>query len=192
MRCGLTALVFVHAEQTVNLGFDAARAGLAAVSADGWLKLASSDAYDAGLRGMPAGVSDTAESGTGEPESGGAPGITGLARVGPRGDVPMLSKLVRVHMMDVRSQGDSAMLALRWEATGYGGDLFPALDADITLSPVGDGTCLLAIDGAYRPPLGPVGAALDAMVLHRVATSTARSLLSRLAESLAAHAQQAG
>ena len=45
----MTAVVFVHAEQTVNVGFAAASAGLAAVRADGWLKHASVSAYDAGL-----------------------------------------------------------------------------------------------------------------------------------------------
>jgi hypothetical protein len=77
------------------------------------------------------------------------------------------------------------VLTLRWEATGFGGGLFPALDADITLSPAGSQECTLAIDGAYRPPLAALGASLDKVLLHRVAQSTVRSLLRRVAELVA-------
>ncbi len=35
------------------------------------------------------------------------------------------------------TRGESAVLALRWQATGPGGRLFPALDADIWLTPPG-------------------------------------------------------
>jgi hypothetical protein len=187
----LTALVFVHAEQTVNVGFAAASAGLAAARADGWLQHASASAYDAGLADG-AGAAGLAGEASDVRDAGGAEAAVsaGLARVGPRGDVPLLSKLVQVYVMDVRAQDGGAALALRWEATGYGGDLFPALDADITLTPAGEGASLLTLDGAYRPPLGALGAALDSMILHRVATSTARSLLSQIAASIAEHTRR--
>jgi hypothetical protein len=172
----LTALVFLHVEQSINVGFAAASAELAAVTADGWLKRASANAYDAGLRGEAGSVTDA--------------GRTGLARVGPRGDARLISKLVQVHVMNVRTHDGSVALALRWEATGSGGDLFPALDADIKLTPAGAEASLLTLDGAYRPPLGALGAALDTMILHRVATSTARSLLSQIAESIAEQASR--
>ena len=77
-----------------------------------------------------------------------------------------------------------AVLTLRWEATGASGALFPALDADITLTPAGPDSSLLTLDGAYRPPLAALGAGLDRAILHRVATPTARSLLSQIAESI--------
>ena len=34
-----------------------------------------------------------------------------------------MSKLVEVHFLDVVTRGESAVLALRWEATGPGGRL---------------------------------------------------------------------
>jgi hypothetical protein len=49
---------------------------------------------------------------------------------------------------------------LRWEATGPGGRLFPALDADITLTPAGEHATLLGLAGCYRPPLGSWGRGL--------------------------------
>src|SRR6266498_2836761 len=70
------------------------------------------------------------------------------------------------------------------------GGLFPVLDADLTLTPVGAGT-LMRLDGAYRPPLAGVGAGLDRVVLHRAAMATVRSLLTRVAGALASPAPAA-
>lgn len=61
-------------------------------------------------------------------------------RVGPLGGVPAVSKLVEVHALDMVTRGESAMLALRWQATGPAGRLFPALDADMVLHRVADAT----------------------------------------------------
>ncbi len=151
--------MFVHAELPVEAGFEAAEARLAVLAHDGWLTQASAGAYDSAM--------------------------TGLARVGPRGDARWMSKLVRVYARDVVTQEHKAVLTLRWEATGGSGALFPALDADITLTPAGADGSLLTLDGAYRPPLAALGASLDRAVLHRVAVPTARSLLSQIAEFIA-------
>ena len=45
-------------------------------------------------------------------------------RVGPLGAAPGMSKLVEVHFLKVVTRGESAVLALRWEATGPGGRPF--------------------------------------------------------------------
>lgn len=111
-------------------------------------------------------------------------GLTGLARVGPLGAAPGVSKLVEVHFLDVAVRGESAVLALRWQATGPGGRLFPALDADLALTPIGEHATRLSLSGAYRPPLGPVGAGLDRAIFHTVAQATIRSLLTRVADAL--------
>jgi len=114
--------MFVSAEALVDLGFPAALAGLANLARGGLLTGVSQAAYGDGL--------------------------TGLARVGPLGEVPGMSKLVEVHVLDVVSRGESAVLALRWQATGPGGRLFPALDADIWLIPR---------RGAFRPAVAGRG-----------------------------------
>ena len=104
----------------------------------------------------------------------------GLTRVGVAG----VSKLVRVQARVLSWTDISAGLALRWEAIGPGGGLFPVLDADLTLAPAGAGT-MLTLAGAYRPPLGPLGQALDRAILHRVAVATIRNFLARVAAQLA-------
>lgn len=113
-------------------------------------------------------------------------GATGLARVGPLGPVRGLSRVVQVQFRDLVMHGDSAHLALRWDAAGPGGSLFPALDADITLTPDGGQATLLALAGVYRPPLGSVGAGLDQAILHRIAVATIRDFLGRVGDSIAA------
>jgi len=150
--------VFVGDEVLLDVSFAAARARLANLTRGGSLLSASKDAY-------------------GE-------GITGLARVGPLGSAPGISRLVEVHVRDLAETGDSARLALRWAATGPGGRLFPALDADLTLRPAGPQATALGLVGAYRPPLGGLGAGLDRAILHRVAAATIRAFLDRVADAI--------
>jgi hypothetical protein len=111
---------------------------------------------DLSLGAAAARLTEMARGGLLTPVSQGAygDGLTGLARVGPLG----MSMLVEVHLLDVAVRGESAVLPLRWQATGPGSRLFPALDADLALTPVGEHAIRLSLAGAYRPPLGPVAA----------------------------------
>ena len=105
----------------------------------------------------------------------------GLARVGPG----VVSKLVRVQVRELSWTEKSGGLALRWEAIGAGGALFPVLDADLTLVDFGARGTLVALAGVYRPPLGALGQALDRAVLRRVAVATIKGFLARVAAQLA-------
>ena len=138
---------------------DVARNGLAELCRHGELLSASKAAYDEG--------------------------VCGMTRVGPpHAGLLGVSKLVKVEFGDVVSRADSASLPLRWEASGPGSALFPALDADITLNPDGDHATMLALTGVYRPPLGSLGAMLDRALLSHVATATIRDFVGRLANAL--------
>ncbi len=150
--------MFAGDESLLDVSFRAAQARLANLAHGGWVSAASEGAYDDGL--------------------------AGLIRVGPVGDVPGISKLVRVRFREPVTRDDTAVLTLRWEATGYRGGLFPALDADVTLTAAGEQATRLTLAGAYRPPLAALGAGLDRAILHRVATATIRSLLGRVADAL--------
>jgi hypothetical protein len=143
--------VFIGDEMRLDVGYAIARERLVQLAEGGALLSTSENAYDHG--------------------------IAGLARVGR----PGLSKLVRVQARDLSGTEGSAGLAIRWEATGPGGGLFPVLDADITLAPAGDRATVLALAGVYRPPLGALGHALDRAILHRVAVATIRGFLAQLA-----------
>ncbi len=125
-------------------------------------------------QGVLYGVSDAAYEG----------GADALLRVGPFGEWPGLSKLVRVRVMDPVRHGATMRAALRWEATGPAGDLFPVLDADVMLTPDGANGSQLGLVGSYRPPLGRAGAVLDKAIMGRVAMSTVRALLNNLANAI--------
>jgi hypothetical protein len=141
----------------LDVGFDVARVRLANLTRGSTLLAASQQAYGEGLA---------------------------VVRVGPVGNAPGLSKLVEVRFRDLVTHGDTVVLTLRWEASGAGGGLFPALDADITLSPADDNACVLRLDAAYRPPLGGLGAGLDRALLHRVAMATIADFIGRIAEAI--------
>jgi hypothetical protein len=157
--------MFVRHQLVLAVSFQAAQARLENLTHGGWLSTASAGAY--------------------------ADGLAGLIRVGPFGAVPGASKLVKVSLLEPVPRDDVMVLPLRWEATGVTGGLFPVLDADLTMTPAGPRQTLMRLDGAYRPPLGAVGAGLDRVVLRRAATATIRSLLTRVADALTSPAPAA-
>jgi hypothetical protein len=164
----LTCRVFLGAEIRLDVGFNAAQARLANLARGGLLRRASHDAYD---------------------ELG-----TGLARIGPLGAAPGMSRLVAVRFSDMAIHEDFAIEAMRWEAIGPGGALFPALDADIKLTPAGEDATMLTVAGIYRPPLGGLGAGLDRAIMHRVAQATIRAFTHHIGAAIAhpAAAPEAG
>ena len=121
-------------------------------------------------------VSETAYEGGGEM----------LVRVGPLGDLPGLAKLVRVRVLAPVRHEAGVTVSLRWEATGAAGELFPVLDADLTLTAEADDQSRLALVGSYRPPLGRPGAAADWAIMNRVAAATLDAFLDKVAGQLTA------
>ena len=111
-------------------------------------------------------------------------GLVTLARVGPFGAVPGLSKAVRLQMLEPQLIKGGVRVPLRWVATGATGQLFPALDADLDLTGVAERRCALSVNAVYSPPLGAAGASIDRLLLHLAARATMRSLLRGLGHSL--------
>lgn len=151
--------MFIGAEIRLDIGFDAAQARMANLARGGLLRRACDDAY----RELD----------------------TGVARVGPLGAAPGLSRLVAVRFSDMRVHGETATWAIRWETSGSGSTLFPALDADIKLSPDGSDATRLTVSGVYRPPLGGLGAGLDRAIMHRVAQGTIRTFTRHIGAAIA-------
>ena len=159
--------MFLREELRLTVGFAAARDRLAALAHSGSLLTAAQAASG---------------------EAAASDGSIGLTRVGPIGPVRGLSRVVEVQFGELVAREDSAQLALRWEAAGPGGGLFPALDADIMLTSVDDQATMLTLTGVYRPPLGSVGAGLDQALLHRVAVATMRDFLGRVSAAISSPA----
>lgn len=82
-------------------------------------------------------------------------------------------------------QPGAARIPLRWEATGSA-SLFPTMDADLTLVALGDDRTKIALQGNYRPPLGPVGTTLDRFVLHHLAESSVKHFVDKIVDAVAA------
>jgi hypothetical protein len=80
---------------------------------------------------------------------------------------------------------DAFVVPLAWEPSKLQA-LFPVLNGDMELAPIGRGRCRLTLSASYVPPLGELGTHLDHAVLHRVAQSTVRSFLARVAVILQA------
>jgi hypothetical protein len=150
--------MFVAEEECLDVGFGAAQARLAILLHGDAVIASSADCYEQG--------------------------ITGLARVGPLGSAPGVSKLVEVQFGELVIRADSARLPLRWQATGPGGVLFPALDGDLELTALSQDATRLRLAGVYRPPLGRAGGALDQAVLQRVAGATIRAFIRRVADAI--------
>lgn len=148
----MSANVFVGDHMLLDVGFDAARYRLGRLAGDGVLLDAAEYGYGMGITGLTE-----------------AAGVTGE-----------LSRLAGVWPGELTETAGCARLALRWEAIGASGVLFPALDADLTLTAAGEKTTLLALAGVYRLP-DQTGAGLDPPMVRCFAAVTIRSFVARLA-----------
>jgi hypothetical protein len=108
-------------------------------------------------------------------------GLTGL--VESAGLAAGMSRLAGIRLGDLVETEGCARLWLRWEAIGPDGTLFPALDADLTLSPAGANTTVLTLAGVYRLP-EHAEAGLDPATVRRFANVTTDSFVARLACAL--------
>jgi hypothetical protein len=152
---GMSGNAFVGDQVLVDVSFAAARCQLRRLASDGVLLRASEYAYRAGMTGL-------------------------MEAAGPAAALPRLAGVEPAVLVETDR---CARLWLRWEAPGSGGSLFPALDADLTLSPAGEQTTVLAVAGVYRLP-AQVGAGLDPALVRCLAAVTIRSFMARLACAL--------
>jgi len=147
--------MFIGDHVQLNIGFAAARTRLGNLASCGVLLGASEHAY-----------SET---------------ITGLAE---EGTVPGASQLAGVRPGEITETRGTAQLPVHWEATTGDGNLFPALDADLTLTPAGDQTTVFALTGVFRPPPGLADAGVDHEIVCWFAGAAVRVFLARLACAL--------
>lgn len=127
---------------------------------------------------------------TGDPETW-LPGLAGkanrrgddlLAEVG-FGDRVRVQRPVSIAIGRPIRAGTKIVLPLAWvPAVGVG--LFPSLDADLEIAPLGPDRTQLAMSARYSPPLKAVGRAIDRIVLFRVAEATLKDFLDGVAATL--------
>jgi hypothetical protein len=107
------------------------------------------------------------------------------------GDTRRIDKEVEIRVGTSQEFTSRTVLPISWTPRGSE-RLFPRLDADIEIAPLGSGRTQLSMSARYRPPLGVVGKALDKALLHRVAEATIKDFLDRTAGRLAAGIRAAG
>jgi hypothetical protein len=146
--------VFVSDELLLDTSFGAARARFASLPGGGSLLAASEEAYGRGFTAWPPG------------------------------QAPGLPRLAGVRFRDLAAAEGSARLALRWDAHAPGGGLFPALDANLTLTQAGEQASLLALAGSYRLPATALTAAPSTMAIDLAAATTIRAFLTRVAAGI--------
>jgi hypothetical protein len=145
--------VFAGHRVVLDLSFATGRARLGVLARDGVLLRACHAAYSDGIAGLTQAA--------------------GLAAV--------LSRLATVRLVGLADTDHCARLALSWQALAAEGRLFPALEADLMLTPAGEQITLLAVAGTYWLRPGQAGAGLDQAMVHRCAETTIRSFIARIA-----------
>ncbi|HVB50333.1 MAG TPA: hypothetical protein VND89_01135 [Acidimicrobiales bacterium] len=106
-------------------------------------------------------------------------------QIGPTWAGGLVTREVEVTLGPTHERGEALVVPLVWRATGLAG-IFPILNGDLELAPLGSQQCRLTLAATYLPPFGDVGRALDRALLHRVAQSTVRSFLARVATNVEA------
>jgi hypothetical protein len=81
------------------------------------------------------------------------------------------------------TSGPSTVIQLEWEAVNRP-HLFPFMQAELTLYPLTATETQLDFAGAYRPPLGVLGSAVNAVVGHRIAEGSVHRFVTDVAEYL--------
>jgi hypothetical protein len=87
---------------------------------------------------------------------------------------------------NVSALGDrQTSLEIAWRATNAAA-LFPSMEATLSIDPLSAHETQLELHGRYRPPLGVVGNAVDAVIGHRLAEASVLRFVQDVAARLKA------
>ena len=90
------------------------------------------------------------------------------------------AKDVRLEIGETVALENLTIIPISWKAIG-GEMLFPIMQADLVVEPLGQELVKLTFRGSYEPPLGAVGRIIDRALLHRLAEESVKHFLDRLA-----------
>jgi hypothetical protein len=105
-----------------------------------------------------------------------------LAEVG-FGDEVRIAREVAIDLGAPLRLPTKTVVPLRWTATGVSG-LFPSLDADLEIAPLGQDRCQLSMSARYVPPLGALGRVIDRALLFRIAEATIKNFLDQVRDGI--------
>jgi hypothetical protein len=103
--------------------------------------------------------------------------------------------------LDLRQRGEVQLS--HWLATSSGGEaihitwasaqlpsLFPTVDAEFEVAPLGSERTQLGLSAQYEPPLGWFGRGMDRVLLHRVAEAAAKDFVDSAARLVRERAER--
>ena len=106
-----------------------------------------------------------------------------LAEVGVGRPGHRIEKRVEIRIGTSMQFPSKTVLPISWHAQGAKG-LFPELDGDLEIAPMGATRSQLSLSARYVPPLGIAGKIVDRALLHRVAEATVKDFVDRTAHAL--------
>jgi hypothetical protein len=106
-----------------------------------------------------------------------------LAEVGVGRPGRRINKRVEIEIGSSMQFPSKTVLPVSWHATGAPG-LFPELEGDLEIAPMGPARSQLSLSAQYVPPLGMAGRVADRALLHRVAEATVKDFVERTATAL--------
>ncbi len=117
-------------------------------------------------------------------------GDTFQMRIGPSWAAGIVTREVNVMLWPPRERGYALVRCLTWTPSDWQ-SLFPFLEGDLELAPIGPNQCRISLAATYTPALGKFGAHVDRALLHHVAASTVRSFLTQIATKLQSNTDEA-
>jgi len=99
-----------------------------------------------------------------------------LAQVGIDLGGRRLGQVGSVSVGEIADVGGGLMIPITWRSVGIDG-LFPVVEADLQVAPMGPELTQLSINARYTPPLGPIGTIVDRALMHRLAEAVIRDFL---------------
>jgi hypothetical protein len=94
-----------------------------------------------------------------------------------------MAKRIEVEIGAMRPMSGVTLLPIRWKAASHAG-LFPALDGQLEIAPIGKTKTQLGLSASYEPPLGLLGKVVDRALMHRVAEITVKDFVERIGDKL--------
>ena len=94
-----------------------------------------------------------------------------------------IARRIEVELGAPRRMTGVTLLPIRWKAANHAA-LFPALEGQLEIAPIGKTTTQIGLSASYEPPLGLLGKIADRALMHRVAEITVKDVLDRIGDQL--------
>jgi hypothetical protein len=113
-------------------------------------------------------------------------------RLDPRMRHKWLGKRIVIDLGQPYELAGRLVLPIHWWAPGAD-RLYPCLEADLEVAPVGDGRTQITLMGRYDPPSALQGSGADRILHHHIAEASIRTFLVKIAAALdGSHAAATG